>query len=291
MTFYVIGNGFDLHYGLETTYNNFKKYLCKNGYWELVTKVDRLFYELGDFSPNEITTWSKFEDMLQVFNCLDAEEIYDEAMLNAENDDERADFWDSPSWNVNYYNNYIRVLKQQFVAWIKGFNTQIVPDQYFRPQKDDFVLTFNYTLTIEDNFRPIEYNILHIHGTLGQELALGHNNYGEPDTLTVIEDESSDYRDTTTRNATNDVLKLAAIQYYKNSKEILYKYRDIFSSISSYEKVVIMGLSCGPQDSMYVYEILKNAKNIDFYYHDDEGRSNFESYKVRSHACVHYIHW
>lgn len=150
MTFYVIGNGFDLHYGLTTTYSNFKAYLLKNGYRELVRKVDQLFYEQGIFSPKEIDTWSKFEDMLQVFNYLDAEDIYDEAMSNAETDDDRAGYWDSPSWNVRYYNDYIRVLKQQFDSWIKTFNTHIVPDQYFRPQKDDFVLTFNYTTTIED---------------------------------------------------------------------------------------------------------------------------------------------
>lgn len=66
MIFYVIGNGFDFHYGLNTTYRNFKAFLLKNGYWELVRKVDQLFYERGNFSPEEIDTWSKFEDMLQV---------------------------------------------------------------------------------------------------------------------------------------------------------------------------------------------------------------------------------
>ena len=70
--------------------------------------------------------------MLQVFNCLDAEEIYDEAMSNAENDDNRADFWDSPSWNVSYYNDYIRVLKEQFEIWISSLNTHIVPDRYLK---------------------------------------------------------------------------------------------------------------------------------------------------------------
>ena len=100
MTFYVIGNGFDLHYGLNTTYRNFKEFLLKNGYRELVRKVDQLFYERGSFSPKEIDTWSKFEDMLQVFNYLDADEIYDEAMDDAETDDDRAGYWDSPSWNV-----------------------------------------------------------------------------------------------------------------------------------------------------------------------------------------------
>lgn len=97
MTFYVIGNGFDIHYGLDTTYNNFKVFLFNNGYEELVRKIDQLFYERGNFSQEAIDTWSGFEDMLQVFNYLDADEIYDEAMNNAETDNDHADFCDSPS--------------------------------------------------------------------------------------------------------------------------------------------------------------------------------------------------
>lgn len=293
MTFYVIGNGFDLHYGLNTTYNNFKVFLLENGYWELVSKVDQLFFERGNFSPEDIDTWSKFEDMLQVFNYLDADEIYDEAMDDAETDDDRADYWDSPSWNVGYYNKYIQVLKDQFDLWIRGFNTRIVPDQYFRPQEGDFVLTFNYTTTIEDSFHPVNYDIAHIHGTVGQELVLGHNDYQEPNTFVIIEDEDEDfdYRDTTTKNAVNDVLELAAVQYFKNSESILSEYAGVFSSIPLYDKVVIMGLSCGPQDSMYVREILRYTKSIDFYYYDIESRRNFESYAAEYHADVNYIGW
>lgn len=291
MTFYVIGNGFDLHYGLNTTYSNFKSFLLENGYRELVRKVDQLFYERGSFSPKEIDTWSKFEDMLEVFNYLDADEIYDEAMDTAETDDDRAGYWDSPSWNVRYYNEYIQVLKQQFNSWIRGFNTYIVPDQYFKPQKGDFVLTFNYTTTIENNFYPIDFGILHIHGTVGEELILGHNNYQKPHTFHVIMDEDSDYRNITTRNAVNDVLEFAAVQYFKNSREIVRKYRNVFSSIPCYDKVVVMGLSCGPQDSMYVCEILRYAKSIDFYYYDIESRRNFESYAAEYHADVNYIGW
>lgn len=291
MNFYVVGNGFDLHYRLKTSYSNFKSFLSQNGYGELVNKIDQLFYEHGDFSPEDIDTWSEFEDMLQVFNCLDAEEIYDEAMSNAETDDDRADFCDSPSWNVSYYNDYIRILKEQFDIWISSLNTNIVADRYFRPQESDFVLTFNYTTTIENNFYPVNFNILHIHGAVGQELILGHNNYQKPYILHVIEDENSDYRDTTTRNAINHVIELAADQYFKNSEKIVLKYNNVFSSIPRYDKVVIMGLSCGIQDAIYVREILKYAKFVDFYYHDDQSKSKFESFAAECRVDVDYTYW
>ena len=291
MIFYIIGNGFDLHYGLNTKYKNFKSFLYKNGYRNLVEKVDQVFYQYGDFSPEEIDAWSKFEDMLQVFNRLDADEIYDEAMNNAEPDDDRADYWDSPSWNVGYYNDYIQVLKQQFDIWIRSIDTKIIPDKYFSPNEGDFILSFNYTTTIEDNFRPVNYNIVHIHGTVGEELVLGHNDYQPAETYVIVEDEESDYRDVTTRYAVNDVLELAAEQYFKNSEEIIFENECIFSSIPHYDKVVIMGLSCGDQDYPYIREILKYASIIDFYYYSGKSKNDFECYASGSNAHINYIQW
>lgn len=54
MNFYVVGNGFDLHYGLKTSYSNFKSFLSQNGYGELVKKIDRLFLSLEIFRPKTL---------------------------------------------------------------------------------------------------------------------------------------------------------------------------------------------------------------------------------------------
>lgn len=289
MIFYVIGNGFDIHYKLNTKYDNFKEYLLNKGYKDLIEKIDKLFHKHGSFSLKEIDTWSRFEDMLIVFNDLDAEELYDEAISNAETNDDRAGYWDSPSWNVSYYNRYIQILKQEFVCWIKTFDTKIIRDHYFNPQKGDYVLTFNYTTTIENNFPLNSCNILHIHGTAGQDLVLGHNKYQPPDLL--LEKENSDYRDITTKKAVNKVLELASIQYYKNSKNIITAHKAVFSSIPTYDKTVIMGLSCGEQDSIYIKKIIKYSRNIDFYYHDDSAILNFKKYISNCNICVTYIYW
>lgn len=291
MTFYVIGNGFDLHYGLKTRYDHFKSYLINNGYSDLIDRVDDLFYRIGGFDIDEITDWSKFEDMLVVFNNLDPDEIYDEAMENAETDDDRAGYWDSPSWNVGFYNEYIQTLKQEFDVWIENINTRIVPDNYFMPKKKDFILTFNYTTTIEDNYDFNPNNIIHIHGTVGQEIILGHNEFQEPYHYHIIEDEESDYRDVTTRKAVNEVLDQAAIEYYKNSPAILEKYSSLFKQIPKFEKVVLIGLSCGPQDKIYIHEILKYTHNIEFFYYDLEARENFEWLARNFNGSIKFIKW
>lgn len=291
MIFYVIGNGFDLHYGLKTGYFNFKKHLINNGYKEIVEKADKLFEEKGEFNPELINNWSEFENMLEVFNNIFADELYEEAMNNAEDDDDRAGYWDDPSWNVGYYNDYIKILKEQFNSWIKSIDTQITTDDYFQPQKTDCILTFNYTNTLEDNYDRRYLNIIHIHGTKDQEIILGHNNYQEPELFNVIEDEDSDYRDITTKKAVNNILQLATTQYYKNSLNILQRYKSSFISIPNYEKVVIMGLSCGQQDEVYIQEIIKNSSIIDFYFHNDEAKNNLNKYVDIKNVNINYIKW
>ena len=291
MTFYVLGNGFDLHYGLPTRYCDFKKYLIINGYREIVERVDDLFWRFGHYCPKDINEWSTFEDMLMVFNDLDPDELYEEAFDNAETDDDRAGYWDSPSWNVNFYNEYIKVLKNEFDNWIREMNTGIIRDRYFNPVPGDAVLTFNYTTTVEDNFDTRGIQITHIHGTKNQEIVLGHNDPPNPNLYSVIEDEDSDYRDTTTRNAINDVLAQASQNYYKDSVRILQRNSRIFSQISRFNKVVIMGLSCGLQDEMYVEEIIRYASTIDFYYYDDDAKENFDDILDNYNVTVNYYKW
>ena len=198
---------------------------------------------------------------------------------------------DSPAWNVNYYNEYIKVLKQEFDNWINEMDTQIVHDNYFSPMYGDVILTFNYTTTVEDNFIVDGISITHIHGTKNQSLILGHNEPPNPDLFSIVEDEESDYRDITTKKAINGVLQQASENYYKNSEQILNRYRSLFKQIPHYDKVVIMGLSCGEQDQMYVKEIIKYASIIDFYYYDEIAKSNFEDLIDRKNLTINYYKW
>lgn len=275
MTFYVIGNGFDIHYGLDTRYSSFKKYL-RNVAGDVVDRVDDLFerYNMSR-NPENIKEWNTLEDMLAVFCLIDGDEIYDEALSNAETDDERADYWDSPSWNVGYYTEYIDVLKEEFVNWIVGMDVRILLDSYFLPQNDDYILTFNYTETVEANFDIRNVNILHIHGKVGDELILGHNDYQNPVLYNINWDEDTDFRSGKAMDAVDDVLTSAAELYFKDSESILKKNIDFFEKINKRDRVVFLGLSCGEQDNIYVEEIIRRAKNIDFFWHDEDTLNRF----------------
>lgn len=217
--FYVIGNGFDLHYGLLTSYDNFKKYLIKEKK-NIVEKVDDLFYRYLN-SIDKHPSWAKFESMLRVFSNLDYEEIYHEAIENAEYDMDKAAYWDSPSFNVDYYNDYIEVLKESFNDWICSIDREITNDYFFQFQDNDFILSFNYTLTLEKYFNIKSNQIVHIHGDINFGIILGHNDETEPDLMPLEPGFKDDYRFTSTREKINNVLKKASKLYFKNSKKHL----------------------------------------------------------------------
>lgn len=274
MVFYVLGNGFDLHYKLQTQYSDFKRFLHNTGCKDLIEKADDLFSRYG-FSPEEVQNWSALEDMLTVFARLDPDEIYDEAMENAETDDDRAAYWDSPSFNVGYYSEYIAILKQKFESWIAGMDTHIIRDAYFDPKHDDAILSFNYTRTVEDNFPKTGYKIEHIHGMAGRCVVLGHNEHQEPSYYKNVWDEDYDYRTSSALEAVNGVIEEASRLYYKDSEAIILQNKSLFQTICQFEKVVIMGLSCGKQDRLYVNEILKRTKVVDFYYYAPDDLDRF----------------
>lgn len=275
--FYVIGNGFDKHYGLSSDYCNFKKYL-KNKDEEIVNKVDDLFYrKLEDTEYKKDTEygkdaerhllWSNFESMLKVFSDLDYFEIFEEVMSNAQDDVDRSDYWDNPSFNVEYYNEYIDLLKSSFKDWIQKIDKEIINDHIFQFNDSDFFLTFNYTLALEKYFKIKAENIFHIHGDINSEIILGHNNKTEP-CLVKLSSYEDDYRIASTSMKINELLKRAALLYFKDSKNIIKKNNGIFNSISNYEDVVIAGWSCGDEDKEYMQEIVQKASHITFYHYE-----------------------
>lgn len=294
MIFYVIGNGFDLHYKLNTTYLSFKEHLMIDNY-DVVDKVDNIFesYYYDTEHLTDIENWNNFEDMLSVFCCLDGDEIYEEAMSNAQTDDDRADYFDSPAWNVTFYTSYINTLKSEFENWINSIEPSITPDRYFEPKKEDFILQFNYTETIEKNYLIQESNILHIHGKIGGDFIVGHNNYQTPFLFNVIENEEFHDRSTKAMCEIDQILLNASKLYYKDSEAILEQHLSFFENICICEKVVFLGLSCGEQDRIYIEEVVKKNIMIDFYWHDETAKQNFKdiSNNINPSLIVNYIRW
>ena len=117
---YIIGNGFDKHHRLNTSYENYKSYL-KNVNPFLVERFD---YYLGwkDIRSDDINKWSELEVYLGHITDFDYDEIINEAFSCSETDIERASYWHVPEYNVDEISkeliNIMNGIKSYFPNWI-----------------------------------------------------------------------------------------------------------------------------------------------------------------------------
>ena len=78
------------------------------------------------------------------------------------------------------------------------------------------------------------------------------------------------------------------LQYFQSVNDDWYR---LSAQIPRFDKVVIMGLSCGSQGEMHVREVIKYASVIDSYYYDDNTKENFDSLLENSDITVQYHKW
>lgn len=167
---YIIGNGFDLHYGIKSSYKDFLSYLETND--PLLAEV------LFEICSGEL--WRNFEEALGSLSpgCLFSN------IFNLIDSDDEGDFeWErqSASWNYHYQAMRKEVdvgkLSKVFRSWIQQIDTSAAHSDGVIVDTDDTrYLTFNYTMTLEERLGIDPRKILHIHGSAEDEqLIFGHS--------------------------------------------------------------------------------------------------------------------
>ena len=179
---YIIGNGFDKHHGLNTSYENYKSYL-KNVNPFLVERFD-YYLGLKDIRSEDINKWSELEVYLGYITDFDYDEIIDEAFSSSETDIERASYWHDPEYNVDEISkdliNIMNEIKSYFPDWIYTIEQDIfnkVADSNLIFPSNSLFLSFNYTLTLERLYSIPSERILHI---LCFSDALNYGNFLKP---------------------------------------------------------------------------------------------------------------
>lgn len=81
-TLYVIGNGFDIHHGIESRYSDFQKYLYKTGQSYLAGQIETFYPKIVDGSKD-----FKWGDLEKALGAIDVEGTYHEC-----NDDVEIDY-------------------------------------------------------------------------------------------------------------------------------------------------------------------------------------------------------
>lgn len=266
---YIIGNGFDLHHQIPSSYAHFGAY---------VRATDaRLADTAEDFIPAPVgeTLWSRLEENLA---WLDTDQITDQAsiFLNSPGAD---DWSDADNHAYQYEVEQIATalssrLKASFHAWLR---TLPIPlgDSWSGPRlaipTAARYLSFNYTPTLTNLYGVPEDRILHIHGrTTDPEDAviLGHAREYEPRKRSEA-DADMDFRVL----EGEDILDRYFAATFKPAETILSRHSEFFDALFDIEVVRVLGHALSEVDFLYLLRIRSAAPNARWrisYYQDPQ---------------------
>jgi len=277
MNLFIIGNGFDKAHGLTTSYIDFRHYL-ENEDWAYLVRFEDLYGFVADSKREfvEDYLWKEFEIKLSAINegelidigtsidmGLDGGDIGIKDTLNS--------YWEDQYGFIERLNDYIRL-------WIEQIDTSVPKKtKMIESNGDDMFITFNYTLLLEKIYHVDEWNILHIHGSIGENdysPVIGHGNSLKVDEVRkhanraeeeFLEKESSIYN--------------ALANYYERTLKDVNHYillnSYFFEKLCNIDQIFVVGNSLGDVDMPYFRVVKENAKqdaiwNIYYYSASDE---------------------
>lgn len=261
---YIIGNGFDAANKLNTSYEDFKKYLiqkCKENQCE----KQKEWYEVqknGMLSPND------YQNSMLMIKMIDtalkrqygerAEWKNFEAVLG---DLQYEDLWGEQEKSelngVLVHTTFTR-LRDYFKDWITNVEKKQSCEAIQGFQDiNELYLTFNYTLTLENIYHIPSQNICHIHGVLGDEnLMFGHKYINEK----YVGNETAAERQ----------IAIVREMLEKDTALCFMDHRDFFQKVNNRIKEVIsIGFSYSEVDMYYIDKIIKSVGiNTTWYIHN-----------------------
>lgn len=249
-TLYIIGNGFDLHHGLNTSYLNFRNYCVRNA-----TSLWKNLSEIYGDTINRDMWWSDFENKLGNINYTSLALSYNGLAMGEQ----------------KVQNLFKGMLPPLFGKWIKQIRKSPQKDTSLNIDTESLFFTFNYTLVLEEVYHIDENNVWHIHNSVKNpdNIIIGHDSDERVLFSTYLSNKSNyivspDFVDRVNR-------KIA--QGSKNVKMIIENHKDRFFDVYSQIKhIVVMGFSFNEIDMPYIKAIIeanKNAADIDWtiYFH------------------------
>lgn len=131
---FIIGNGFDIHYGIKADYEDFALFLKEK---------DEPLRELFDELLQGTSGWGKLEKSL------------------GEIDVNNKKFLDNPIFKQAYG----ELIEEYFTEWALTINEKLVINKDLTFKEEDKFFTFNYTDTLELGYGVDSSRVLHIHGS------------------------------------------------------------------------------------------------------------------------------
>lgn len=279
-TLYIIGNGFDRHFNLKTSVDDYINCLKQLNSNILNMNGFELFNNYG-------VNWGDYEQSLSKIDLFDIENnfiSYPDYLSDHERDREDC------IWNMNAVLDEFNTIKNQALCnMIKNANEDIEKfsinrDKFNQLCDADAIISFNYTSTLEKLFILKEdVKVLHIHGCY------------ENDSNNMIFGYKKSIIDYKKRFANN----IDDYDYYvETQKENIYKFylnlqkkiqidilSEFLSKINDIDKIIVLGHSMSEVDLEYMEYIHSTYKNARWYisYYEDSDRviNNISKYSFK----------
>ena len=256
-TLFIIGNGFDLHHGLRTSYVNFRDDYIKK---ECSVLWNDLIDIYGEAPQNNDLWWKDFENMLG---------MVDYESLSKSRNGEALGF-------MKVRNLMKGKLPPLFGNWIKTVDRQIDLTKMILLNEIDanaLFFTFNYTLLLEKAYHVKDDNVWHIHGTTKypDDIVVGHD-ADASQLVKYIQEYNKDQQRISPSYADN--INQEALNGAKKVRGRIGKQDEIFNQYCNIKHFIAMGFSFSNIDHPYIekiWSVNKRKEDADWtlYWHSD----------------------
>lgn len=260
---YVLGNGFDLHHGVQSSYEAFGRYLRKAdpGTYEVLEQYFSVDYDF----------WWQFEAQLA---HLDTDSLFDDAAAHLSSYD--ADDW-SDAGHHNYEYELRRVvaaisstLRLRFSEWVRQLvipRQSMISSKLLPLRRDARYLTFNYTDTLQRVYGIRDEDVTHIHGAaacMNDQLVLGHcwARTAADSFNHSVDPESVDVR----VMAGNKIVDRYFTETFKPTARVIETHQHFFRSLSGIKKIFVIGHSLSSVDLPYLLELRRHLGDGDVHW-------------------------
>ncbi len=253
-TLYIVGNGFDLHHRIRSSYRAFGEYL-KGHDRATYNVVERYFYVDSEF-------WAEFEEQL-----ADRDALIDHASnwlvsYGAEDwrDASHHDFQYEIGQDVEAISKTLRLRFGEWVRQLRIPDPSEIASIRLPIDQSATYLNFNYTPSLQRLYGVPDAHILHIHGAATDSdarLVLGHGWEPEehPDPYRFERDpEGADMRVIEGQRIIDDYFR----ETFKPTAEIIRDNAAFFGGLLQVERVFVMGHSVSSVDHPYFREVIRN---------------------------------
>lgn len=248
-TLYVIGNGFDVAHGIQSTYDDFYEFEVQKGNKEFVKLMEIFFSNEVDFWCDVETALGQYDEDAIIDFCNPETEFNMDHPTRSE-----TAYVDSPD---DIFHPLLDKLRNEFGKWVESIDIKYA-EKIIALSKNAKYLTFNYTDTLETIYAIPERQVFHIHGKRGSEYEyiIGHSNFRNPDA--VYDNNDILFMQQTREKVINWMNEMC-----KNSSTIISHFNDYFKGLSGIKQVIVLGHSLNDVDLPYFERIIaETGKDI-----------------------------